>query len=617
MVRLSNFDKIIYKQPKIYRFDKPLQKIIGFDSEAFRDGSTFMFCTSLGDVITPDLLIETLFEPKYASANFVVWNLKYESGAVLKVFPRHVIKTLQQDHIVQCKYKDFDYEIKYVPHKLLKIKRIGGKMIRFWDMSPFYGRIKLDTAAKEYLKESKKDVDPELFTIEYVNAHFDEIAEYCIQDSCLTQRLAVLWIDKFEQTGIHVTSLYSEASISWTYISKKADIVTPWEYWDTNKRLIRFAFESYEGGKFEITARGRFTGYEFDISSAYPYEIANLVDIRDARIVHGSKYVSEAVYGFLRVRIEVKDPAVHLPCGIFRKLRLYPIGVYYLTITKQEYDYIVFELDNPKVSVEILDAEWIVKFKMSYPYREIMNEIYKQKTYWKPRDRFRSNNYKIIANGFYGKMAQCIADGEGNYNAGIGWNPVYASVITANTRIAVTRLQNLLGDNCYAVHTDSVICKKLIPDKFIGKNLGDFELVEKGDGILVACGIYEINGQFSLKGFSKKCYTCKGKGVIKDKKCPACCGSGKQSIKNLLEENVDKKSIKLSSLHVESWMQAMAQNHGVSDINLFSTVPKILKLNCDTKRIWINEVVAGDLLNSLQYSEPLVERQLNPPDYWL
>jgi hypothetical protein len=326
--------------------------------------------------------------------------------------------------------------------------------------------------------------------------------------------------------------------------------------------------------------------------------------------------VPEAVYGFLRVRIDVGDPAVHLPCGIFRKLRIYPIGTYYLTITKQEYDYIVDELKNPKVSVEILDAEWIVAFRTSYPYRDIMHEVYKQKTYWKSRDRFRSHNYKTIANGFYGKMSQCIADGKGHYIAGIGWNPVYASVITANTRIAVTRLQNLLGSDCYAVHTDSVICKKPIPARFIGKELGDFEEVEKGDGILVACGIYEINGQFSLKGFSKKCNRCRGAGKYRGEKCPSCSGSGKQSIRNLLEENRGKNKIELKSLHVESWIQAMAQNHEVHGINLFSDVPKILKLNCDTKRVWVNDVISDDLLNDLQFSEPLVEHQTELPKYW-
>ena len=617
MVQLSNFDKIIYKEPRIYRFDKPMQKIIGFDSEAYRNGTTFMYCTSLGDCIAPHELIEKLFTDKYECANFVVWNIKYESGAILKLFPRQTLKTLQEELTVECEYKGLLYILSYVPHKQLKIKKVGGKTVRFWDMSPFYGRIKLETAAKEYLRESKLDMDSELFTIEYAAEHFAEISAYCIQDAMLTQRLATLWIGKFEQTGIMVTSLYSEASISWTYISRKNDIVTPWEFWYTNKRLLRFAFESYEGGKFEVTARGRFTGYEYDISSAYPYEIANLVDIRNAHIVHGKKYVPEAVYGFLRVRIDVRDPHVHLPCGIFRKLRLYPVGTYYLTITKQEYDYIVEELANPKVEVEILDAEWMVKFCTTYPYRGIMQEIYEQKTYWKTRDRFRSNNYKIIANGFYGKMAQCIEDGEGNYRAGLGWNPVYASVITANTRIAVTRLQNLLGSNCYAVHTDSVISTKPIPDRFIGKSLGDFELVEQGDGIIIACGIYEINGQFSLKGFSKKCNRCRGSGKYRGETCPACCGSGKQSIKNLLEENPGKKKIPLTSLHVESWLQAMAQNHATARINLFSDRPKDLKLNCDTKRIWENEVDSDDLLNSLQFSTPLTEQQTRQPEYWV
>ena len=43
MVRLSDFDKIVYKEPRIYKFDKPLTRIVGFDSEAYRDGSSFMY----------------------------------------------------------------------------------------------------------------------------------------------------------------------------------------------------------------------------------------------------------------------------------------------------------------------------------------------------------------------------------------------------------------------------------------------------------------------------------------------------------------------------------------------------------------------------------------------
>lgn len=593
MVPLSQFDKIIYNRPRLYRFEKPLEKIIGLDSEAYTTGETFMFTTSLGDVIAPEDLIETLFTPKYAGANFVTWNLKYESGAILKIFPRKNIKELQLTHTTTFIYKDKKYRISYIPHKRLAIRHMTfhGQSIRFWDMSPFYGRLKLDTAAKEYLDSSKHDIDPNLFTLSYVKENYEKIASYCVQDSILTQRLAALWIDKFQQTGIAVTSLYSEASISFTYISKKATIVTPWDYWEHNKKFLRMAFESYEGGKFEVLTRGRFTGYEFDISSAYPFEIANLIDIRKARLLYDSRYHPEAFYGFLRVRICVSSPDIYLPCGIFKKLRIYPMGEYFLTITKQEYDYIVLELKSPHVSVEILEASWLTCRRKSYPYKAVMQELYGLKTEWKSKDRLRSNNYKIIMNGFYGKMAQCIYS-EDSYRAGLGWNPVYASVITANTRISVTRLQNILKSSALAVHTDSVISTVPIPKKFLGNGLGKYELVEQGEGVIVACGIYEINGQCALKGFRK------------------------YSISSLLKENPHTYKISLTVKHVESWLQSMSQNHDVKDINVFKDVEKILKLNCDTKRIWEHDLSSTEFLTTTQKSQPLIEYQKNIPEFW-
>jgi hypothetical protein len=267
------------------------------------------------------------------------------------------------------------------------------------------------------------------------------------------------------------------------------------------------------------------------------------------------------------------------------------MGEYYLTITKQEYDYVTQELSGEKVSLDILDGAWIVVSRPRYPYREVMHELYDLKTAWKKKDRLTSNNYKIVMNGFYGKMAQCI-ESEDGFIAGQGWNPLYSSVITANTRIAVTRLQNLLKKDCLAVHTDSIISKRPVPGRFLGIKLGEFEKVVEGDGVIVACGIYEIAGQQAFKGFKK------------------------HAITRVLREHPDAYRIEFTQTHVESWLQAAAQGHDESRINLFTNIPKVLKLNCDTKRTWPCDVTSTELLNNLQYSMPLIEQQNNEPEYW-
>lgn len=632
MVPLSKFASIVYKKPSFRSYAKPLTNLIGFDSEAYRSGTPFMFCTSLGDVITPDLLLETLFTPKYFRANFVVWNLKYESGAILKLFPHAIVKQMQRHHEAKIVFKGIKYSLKYIPHKCFAIRqrKFAGSSVKFWDMAPFYGRCKLETAASAYLKEHKDDIDPNLFTVPYVDANFSTIAKYCVQDCLLTQKLATLWVDKFNETGIVVTNLFSEASISFDYVSSLTKIVTPWEFWENNNKLVQLAVESYEGGKFQITHRGAFHGYEYDISSAYPYEISNLIDIRGARVVYSRTPVPEAFYAYLRVRIDHRDASVHLPCGIYQKLRLYPIGTYYLTITLQEYLYITKELPSQAVSVEILDGAWMVSRRRRYPYRTIFNDLYRLKTEYKKTDRLRSNNYKIVMNGYYGKMAQCLLDkDEGIYNAGKGWNPLYASVITANTRIAVTRIQNIMKDKCYAIHTDSVMCSEPIPKKFLGSGLGKFEFVEAGNGILCACGVYEINGINALKGVRDKTYCpkCNSRDVRSprhdgDREKFFICKCGHEfsvtswGLKKMLSENPGQKTLKIDLLHVESWIQAMAQNHSLDAINLFDYVTKELRLNGDTKRLWPRDVDSTMLLESLQSSYPLSIHEKTTPAYW-
>jgi hypothetical protein len=87
-------------------------------------------------------------------------------------------------------------------------------------------------------------------------------------------------------------------------------------------------------------------------------------------------------------------------------------------------------------------------------------------------------------------------------------------------------------------------------------------------------------------------------------------------LKKLLTDHPHTKQITLNLLHVESWIQAMAQNHSPDNINLFETVPKILTLNCDTKRLWPEEIDSTDLLTKFQSSHPLSVHEDKIPSYW-
>lgn len=595
MITSRLFPLCTYKQPKLWDDREPVSKLIGIDSEAYgvdadghSRGEPFMFCTSLGDVFQPDDIPDMFFTPRYHYANFMVYNLKYDSGAFLYHLPVAHLRELRMEG--RTFYLGRRY--RYIPHKLLKIQE-DKVTVCFWDISQFY-KMSLDNAAKRYLNRSKLDIPTKKFTPLYVRRFRKYIARYCILDAKLTADLGRYLVDKLIEFGITPTTLYSCASVSFTYFCTNANVITSWKLWNEDRTALALACDAYEGGKFEVTKRGSFqAAYEYDLTSAYPYEIANLVDISQARVEHSKKYHKDAVYGFVRVHISNLD-GKHLPCGIMKNnVRIYPAGEYYLTITKEEYEYLL----SLNIDVKILAGVWFHVCRKRYPYRKTIMGLFDIKSKVKGKDKMLYYVSKVVMNGFYGKCVQCIEQPNGKIAIGSGWNPVYGSVITANTRIKVTKMQNALQDACLAVHTDSIMSTRKLGPRHIRGGLGNFEEVPEacGSGVIIACGMYQIGESNAFKGFKPK--------------------SGETWI-DILKKYSKRKSVPYKQLHVESWLEAMAKGHEPTAINVFENSIKMVDLNCDNKRIWPRKVTGQDLLDSMESSQPKIHIEVSPPDFW-
>jgi hypothetical protein len=581
MIGSKDFDRVSYSFPRPDDKRPTLSRIVGIDSEAFTTGEPFILGTSYGDILRPRDVPCCFFTDKYLSSNFVVWNLKYDSGAVLYFLPREILYSLWSEGKATLRGSDgFLYRFHYVPHKMLRINR-GRLFVVFWDISQFF-KTSLDRAAMTYLGERKIVMRTKNFTPKYYFRFINSIHRYCIRDAMLTARLGEYLVAKFGEFGITASTLYSPASISFRFFSRRSKIVHVWRYWEDERRVLELSSDAYEGGKFEVTARGPFHGMEYDITSAYPFEIANLVDISNARVVYTTEYQPRAVYGFLDCTI-TNYTEKHLPCGPMpRGVRIYPMGIYRLVITKNEYDYLM-EIGVP---VQVHEACWLFVKRKKYPYRKTVDYLFSIKSKMKKTDRMLYQITKVCLNGFYGKMAQSIVQPDGKIVVGQGWNPVYASVITANTRIKITRIQNLMREDCLAVHTDSAIVTRPLPDNIdTDGQLGNFERVIEGDGLLVACGMYQLGEECRFKGFRAR------RG---------------ETWRTILERFPDRKTVPYRVLHVESWIESMAKNHTTDHINVFQRSRKLMSLNCDVKRLWFRKVRARDLLSNFERSAPKV-----------
>lgn len=534
------------------KYKKQSIDVIGIDTEAYEDGKCFLICTSNWHFWTMEEFPECVFSREYRGKNFVAYNLKYDEGALLQFLPRDPLSELRETG----KTKYLDYHITIIPHKCLTIRK-GKNTATFYDMYNFYMG-SLDYNAKKYLGEQKQEIETKKFSKEYVERNYCSLVLYCIQDAILVQKLGELLIRKFETFGIYPRKLYSTAYISYQYFRQNTKYVTVQRFWKEDKKLLEFALRSYNGGKFEVTQKGIDYYYEYDIVSAYPYEIANLIDLSYSRIIWDQKYHKYARYGFLhckmKIPVSVSSPVALQTTGV----NIYPVGELEKIITKTEYEYLL----QSGADISIIDAVWIHIDKKYCPYAKEIERLTEMKHRFKlEKNELDYHTVKILMNSLYGKFCQLID--MGSYaKASACWNPIYASIITANVRTRISEFQQLYPE-VVAVHTDSIITTKPLDFSTQGE-LGDMIFELEGQGIILGSGVYQIGPKNKTRGFHLK--------------------------KEILELVQDaKKYITIEEIRPFSWREVIFHNWELEKINRFEIVSKRLNVNFDRKRLWVND----------------------------
>lgn len=554
-----NFNKVVYQCRPINK-PKGVRNVeaIGFDSEASPDGNTFLYCFSDGQTATPSTLLLLLFSRRYRGKTFVVYNLKYEQGAILQALPDTIKESLRQTGTAVWN----KYRVTVVGYKCIRIS-LGKNSVTFWDMYPFFN-CSLKVAAREFTDLKKYDVDTKLFTPEYIKAHYSLIKDYCIRDAEITAELFKVVMAMSNKLGIHPTTFYSIATIAYKYFRENTNYVTAKRFWDSERDVLKAACNAYSGGKFEVVTKGKGHFYEYDINSAYPYEISNLVDITHAKVVYSNKYQPKAVYGFVKADIVIDDYVSHPIPFKSRGVNIFPVGRFTKWVTKEEYEYLC---QLPYTSVTIKKGVWLFVCKKRYPYRAIVRRLYRLKAEAKAQGNTELYYFvKILLNAIYGKFVQLIPK-DGKLVASTCWQPIYGAIITANVRIRLAQLQQQYPQ-IVAVHTDSVISTTELPLP-VSDKLGDWSLACYGLGLILGSGIYQIGDKVKLRGFRSEIDLF---GL--------CARS--------------PPIITIPNERVFTWKMVVANHWDSNLINQFNYKPKELDVNFDTKRVWLGKWVDGD-----------------------
>lgn len=533
----------------------------------------------------------------FKTAHNFCFNLRFDAQAILKYLPGNI----QHELWIKSKVKYGDYKIKYIPKKVLSIT-LHKNRYAFYDIAQFY-KMSLEKAAKLYLgrKKNPGSIDAARLNldIQYWRDNLDKIIHYCKIDSQLTADLGS-YLQRMLQQALHINpqNYVSPASLSKQYFRKKCKIPSIQKI---SKKVLRAAFYSYKGGRFEVLEKGHLGKCTLlDIKSAYSYEISNLIDITKGDWISTRDLHERAYYGFYVVKLWVKWGKM-LPIPFKRSIGVYcyPAGHWTTWMTKAEL--LAYE---PYIKYEIIKGYEFYPVKIIYPFRKEIILCFKEKEKYDKSD-FRYELVKKIPNSLYGTFYEKHKSDDKWYT-GKMFNPIYASIITANTRIKVFMKARDMDNPTVAFATDSIVVKGEGRQKHKA-DLGDWEKQAYGDTIILKSGIYRIANKIKTRGMNRKIKVDTPYGKYED-------------IFDYIKDKPDLLQYPINIKRPVSMGEALLKTKSlrIKDINQWKDFPYKMDINKDYKRSFNTSFSrGGQIFEYSVTSDPYIVQPIEKSDIQL
>lgn len=572
---------------------------VAFDFETYQ-GFGILLADSTGRFVcsaNPKVLFNFLLRKGLQKTFNFFYNIQYDFQALIKYLPLNAYRTLYATG--KCILSDYlrqgyDLVISYIPKKCFTLthrnKSRSSKSytrVDFFDLAQFY-EMSLDLAGKKYsdLKKGGQDLDASRIntSLRYWQDHYNEIVEYCIQDCRVTQSLAERVQDTtFKQLHFYPKRYTSKAGVALEYVllnTKLPDIHK------ISKKVLDYAMKAYSGGWFECMAKGSFNKlYLYDINSAYPSEIQKLIDITRGEWRTVKEPNQDAYYGIYRCKVSIPDDDDILPPIPFRTKTnhiIRPVGEFHTTLHKCE-----LEAYQEKIDINVINGVEFFPNEIVEPFRSLIDTLYT----WK--QTLSKNNYeyaytKKIMNSIYGKTYEKIPQRshEGNwFRAGKAFNPVYAGLITAGTRVQMWETAQQRPTDIVAAATDGIISQSPLHVS-VSTNLGDWSFEGSGKGEVLQNGIYKFNDGYKDRGVRS------GTIFVKN-------GNGYNKYDHLLQYVEDHTSYVEYPYQTQKVSQfgETILHHVVKskwDLNIFGLEDKTLNLNNEIKRVFLDQFKNGE-----------------------
>lgn len=584
-----DFYNLTFRQYDLHNLTKDLDhQVNGIDTETLNgycklicdNGRNSKFTNNINDIL------KFLTSHRFRNNHNFFFNMNYDINAVIKYLPLENLIELRE----KLKTNYGSYKLFYIPHKIFRINHSNHSYV-FYDVQQFF-KTSLEKASQKYLNKDKfiENIDRKTLgsSADYWKKHEPEIVKYCINDAKLTQELGyLLHTTLYKAINLHPQKYISKASITKEFVRK---IVTLPNIKKVDFKALLYAFNSYSGGRFEIIKKGNIKYCTLiDINSAYPFHISNLIDVTKGKWRKVDSLHESAHYGFYLVKVLTHyNNILPLPYKLRNNVICFPIIEMGCYLTKEE----LLAYEN-YIDYEIISGYEFYPDKIDYSFRNYIKILYDLKKDT-PKTSYAYDIYKILMNSLYGCFYEKYKQND-KYYVGKLFNPVYATLITAQTRIDLFKEAMKRPSKIIGFATDSILIDGNINIKK-SKELGNWSIHAKGESTILRGGVYKIKSKIKNRGIKSvsRLNTPHGK------------------YKNIFE--YIKKQPHLQSYPIITnrplTFKEVLQHHklfNLEDINVFTDMSYSVDINKDFKRNWNDQFNnGGEIFEKMIDSRPMI-----------
>jgi hypothetical protein len=327
-------------------------------------------------------------------------------------------------------------------------------------------------------------------------ANYDYSIEDCIRKAKIAQEVGDSVYRTLQVLGLKPKSLTSPIKTFEQEVLSKLNLP---KIDDIPLEAGHYAYECCKGNLVEAFQVGHWDkAWNYDIVSAYPAQIAKLLDLRQGKWVESNKYVEEAKYGYCNGTIHINKDVEFTPF-IYRQDRKGELpalhcvtGSYPKYMRKQG---IEFLQRLGQGSYDIKSGWWWIPDKEVKPLEQTVNWLFLEK---ERNEGDRQTVIKRIMAAMFGKMLEIR-----NEQFGDMFNPVWAAEVEGETRLEVADfvLRNNAYKNLVHVAVDNAILTE--PVVLGEQGIGKWELDKISPCICVGTGALAIRdegvGDFHLR----------------------------------------------------------------------------------------------------------------------